>query len=164
MMKAPSFPFATEQALRFASIAQPGPQTVLVFHVGPGVYGVPFSKVAEVRTLKEVLLLLNPPDYGTGSVTVHGVATVVIDLRVDFGVRAKFDDDTRLVICWRRERARDVRICVLVDNISDLMEIDGAEFEPTLDLGPRVGARFILATHGIGEQRMIILDPDYLIP
>lgn len=161
-MNSPLVPSATEQAFRFVRLAQPGRQQFLVIRVGALVYGLPFGRVAEVCMLGDLLLMSQPPDYSGGSFILHGKVTPMVDLRVCFGAPATLDRSTRLVVCWRRVQGEEVSTGLLVDHVIDLLTIDGRDLRPLVDFMPGAGGCFVIASHGAGEARTLILDPDYL--
>lgn len=136
----------------------------LLFDVGSSALGIPFNRLAEVRSLQSALPVLHAPDYGSGIVTLNGRSMAVIDLRVNFGQVAKFDHETRLVVVFHRRLGRDDELVgLLVDRVQDVVTIDPALVDPAPDFGPETDTRFILGTMRADERHRLLLNVDALI-
>lgn len=161
-MHSSRFKSETTRALRLATIASGGPGKFLTFAVGADIYALPFLQVAEVHTLTAMTPVLNPPAYARGFVVLHGHPVPVIDLRIDFGTPAVFDRETRLIVCWQGETRRKSKMGLLVDRVTDVTEIDGAEFRRKPHLAPEADTPFVLATQVREGSRRLLLDVDSL--
>lgn len=157
--------WASLHLLRRAALAASGRQSYLAFEVGAAAFGIPFSRIAEVRTLANVTPVLQPPDYVAGFVVMHHDRVPVLDLRVDFGVAAPLDGRTRMLVVWRRStRGGDERLGLLVDRVHDLVQIDAVDVEAPPDFGPELATDFILGCHVERERTRLLLDVDRLAP
>lgn len=136
----------------------------LLFDVGSKAFGIPFTRLAEVRTLQNSLPVLHAPDYGSGVVALNGRIVAVIDLRVNFDQVARFDHETRLVVVFHRRAGRDDELVgLLVDRVQDVVIVDPALVDPVPDFGPETDARFILGTMRAGDRHPLLLNVDALI-
>lgn len=142
----------------------PEDRQYLCFHVGQQVFGVPFLRLAEVRTLTNATPVLAAPDYGSGFVVLHGRQTPVFDLRIHFGLPGRLDGDTRLIVIWRqRPGFEDTPVGLLVDRMEQLVTIDETEIVPPPDFGDQVATSFIRGTVPLAGGCRILLDVDRLL-
>ena len=133
---------------------------VLVFVLGKEEYGVDILKVQEIRGYEKVTPIPAAPAYLKGVVNLRGIIVPVIDLRIKFGMAdPKYDSFTVVIILRLATRV----IGMVVDGVSDVMELHAAEIQPAPDMGSLLAESFLLeiATH---DDRMVMLvDIDKLL-
>lgn len=134
----------------------------LSFQLGDLRFGLPFSRVAEIRTLRTFMPVLHAPDYRQGATLLHGRMLPLIDLRVQLNKPATFDQDTRLIVVFVRVPGADTtRIGILVDRIDDVVDLSG------LGLGaprsePGTPADFVSIASDSEGRQILLLDTDSL--
>lgn len=135
----------------------------LVFQLDRMRFGIPFSRVAEVRTLQTSMPVLHAPDYRAGWVVLHRRMLPLIDLRGHFGKPSSFDHDTRLIVAFvRRPGVDDALLGLLVDRIDDVVEVARTtEAGRQTDSLHSRGHVSVETTKG-GEQ-LLLVDVDLLV-
>ena len=126
---------------------------VLVFILGGEEYGVDILKVQEIRGYEKVTPIPAAPAYLKGVVNLRGIIVPVIDMRIKFGLAdPKYDSFTVVIILRVGGRV----IGVVVDGVSDVVQLAASDVKPAPALGAVVDSGFLagLATPG---GRMILL-------
>ena len=126
---------------------------VLVFVLGGEEYGVDILKVQEIRGYEKVTAIPSAPAYLKGVVNLRGIIVPVIDMRIKFGnAEPKYDSFTVVIIL----RVAGGVIGIVVDGVSDVVQLTASEVKPAPALGSIVDSGFLagLATQG---GRMILL-------
>jgi len=126
---------------------------VLVFVLGGEEYGVDILKVQEIRGYEKVTAIPSAPAYLKGVVNLRGIIVPVIDMRIKFGnPEPKYDSFTVVIILRVAGRV----IGIVVDGVSDVVQLTASDVKPAPALGSIVDSGFLagLATQG---GRMILL-------
>jgi purine-binding chemotaxis protein CheW len=129
------------------------PLQQLTFALAEEEYAVDILAVREIRGWSHVTRIPQAPDYVLGVLNLRGAIVPVMDLRLRFGlVRESYDDTTVMIIVAIGERL----FGIVVDAVSDVIDIDVAAIKPVPDMGAVVDTRYLkgLATH---EERMVML-------
>lgn len=133
-----------------------GRESVLAFRVGATHYGVPFTRVGEVRTLQNAKPLFHGPTFETGLVVFHGRTLPLLDLRRVAGVAAGFTLETRVMVAWiPHPEVGDAGVALVVDQVNALFDVDPNEVDgmggdaetaalPVLGRVSRQGCRHLL--------------------
>ncbi len=126
---------------------------VLVFVLGGEEYGVDILKVQEIRGYDKVTPIPSAPGFLKGVFNLRGTIVPVIDMRLKFGLaQASYDDLTVVVILRIGARV----IGLVVDGVSDVVELTEDEVRPAPALGSLVDHAF-LAGVATQESRMVLL-------
>ena len=126
---------------------------VLVFVLAGEEYGVDILKVQEIRGYEKVTAIPSAPAYLKGVVNLRGIIVPVIDMRIKFGnPEPGYDSFTVVIILRVSGRV----IGIVVDAVSDVVQLAPSEVKPAPALGSIVDSGFLagLATQG---GRMILL-------
>ena len=125
----------------------------LSFTLGAEQYGVDILKVQEIRGYDQVTRVPDAPDYIKGVINLRGTIVPVIDLRLKLRLDdARYDAFTVMIVLNVDQRV----VGIVVDSVSDVIELSAEQIRPTPEFGAAVDTRFI---NGIGTQddRMLIL-------
>ena len=125
----------------------------LSFTLGNEQYGVDILKVQEIRGYDQVTRVPDAPDYIKGVINLRGTIVPVIDLRLKLRLEnASYDAFTVMIVLNVDQRV----VGIVVDSVSDVIELAADQIRPTPEFGAAVDTRFI---NGIGTQddRMLIL-------
>jgi len=88
----------------------------------------------------------------------------VIDLRLKFGLAEKeITDQTCIVIIETRTQTQAVLTGLIVDRVSEVLNIDAEQIEPAPSLGTSVDTSFILGMAKAGNQVKILLEIDAVV-
>lgn len=132
----------------------------LTFSLADEEYGLDILAVREIRSWSRVTRIPQTPDYVLGVLNLRGAIVPVMDLRLRFGLaRESYGDDTVTIIVAIGERL----FGIVVDAVSDVIDIDPAAVKPVPDMGAVVDTRYLkgLATHV--ERMVMLLDVEKLM-
>ncbi len=133
----------------------------LTFRLGAEEYGIDILKVQEIRGYEQPTRIANAPSFIKGVVNLRGVIVPIVDLRVKFALgEPTYDAMTVVIILNVAKRV----VGVVVDSVSDVLELKGEQIRPAPEFNGAVDAAFITGlgsvTQGEGEaqtHRMLIL-------
>jgi purine-binding chemotaxis protein CheW len=132
----------------------------LTFLLGAGQYGVEILKVQEIRGYTAVTPIPNAPSYIKGVINLRGTVVPVVDLRAKFSMEVtEYNKFTVIIVVTVGPKV----IGLVVDAVSDVLDIPAAEMRLPPDLGGQVDTRFITGMATIGEQMTVLLDIDRLL-
>lgn len=132
----------------------------LTFDLAGEEYGVEILAVREIRGWSRVTRIPQTPAYLLGVLNLRGAIVPVMDLRLRFGLeRESYGDSTVVIIVALGERL----FGIVVDAVSDVIDIDPAAVKPVPDMGAVVDTRYLkgLATHV--ERMVMLLDVEKLM-
>ena len=124
----------------------------------------------EVRFVKEILQYGNITEVPLAPPTVRGVMNLrgavipVIDLAVRFGRPATAADRrTCIVILEVEEEDRATVMGIVVDHVSEVLEIAETDIEPAPTFGSTLRADFVRGVGKIGGRFVILLDVERVL-
>lgn len=127
----------------------------LTFRLGSEEYGLEIMKVREIIGVMEITRVPRMPEFVRGVINLRGKVIPVVDLRLKFGMAAREDTVETCIIVVD---LGDLIMGVVVDNVSEVMDIPEDSIEETPSFGVRINTEFIL---GIGKAKgkvIILLD------
>lgn len=145
-----------------SAVGMPGAHAArefLTFRLGAEEYGIDILKVQEIRGMSgdsnAVTRIANAPAFIKGVINLRGVIVPIVDLRVKFNLgEAEYNAFTVVVILNVARRV----VGVVVDSVSDVLELTGAQIKPApqfnslLDAGYITGLATLAAAHGSAES------------
>ncbi len=138
----------------------PGPGEYLGFTLGGEHYALDILKVQEIRGYDAVTRVPDTPDYIRGVVNLRGAIVPVLDLRMKLGLKeACYDAFTVMIVLNFEGRTAGI----VVDAVSDVVQLGADQIRATPELGAAVDTRFISAIGTTDEQMVILLDIESLI-
>ncbi len=137
-----------------------GSSQFLTFLLGTGQYGVEILRVQEIRGYSAVTPIPNTPPFIRGVINLRGTVVPVVDLRAKFSMEAT-DYNKFTVIIVVNVGAKVIGL--VVDAVSDVLDIPASEMRTAPDLGARVDTRFISGMATIGERMTVLLDIERLL-
>jgi purine-binding chemotaxis protein CheW len=142
-----------------ASFTTEGSQ-YLTFTVGHEEYGVEILKVQEIKGYSAITPIPNTPDYVKGVMNLRGTIIPVVDLRAKFGMAAtEYTQFTVIIVLTVGAKVMGL----IVDAVSDVLNIPKADIQATPDFGRQVDARFINGMAKAGEKLVVLLDIDTVL-
>ena len=141
------------------------PYQVLTFSLGPETYAVDILLVQEIRGWAPVTRLPQAPSYMLGMLNLRGSIVPVIDMRVRFGLeQALFTPLTVIVVLSvQTSSGRREFVFLVVDSVSDVVDLDAAELKETPSLGGKASAELIRGIAAVADRMLILLNVDELI-
>jgi purine-binding chemotaxis protein CheW len=127
----------------------------LTFLLGKEEYAAEILKVQEIRGLTPITTIPNAPPFIRGVMNLRGTVIPVIDLRLRFGVgRAEYDRYSVIVVV----RVGDRVTGLLVDSVTDVLDVAKDQIEPPPDLGVAVDLSCLTGVAKTGDRLVILLD------
>ncbi len=146
--------------------AAPGPgfdagaNQFLSFTLGEEQYGVEILKVQEIRGYSTITPIPNTPPWIKGMMNLRGTVVPVVDLRLRFSMPAgEYNKFTVIIVVSIGRRV----VGVVVDAVSDVLDIPADQIRGVPDMGARVDTRFISGIASAGERLTVLLDIERLL-
>ena len=131
----------------------------LTFKLANEEYGVQVLKVRQITGLMKITAVAQMPRYMKGVINLRGQLIPVVDLRLKFGLEEiERTPQTCIIIV-------DVgkEIGILIDAVSDVLDIPSTEIEPPPSMGTLMNSSFILGMDKVGDAVKILLDIDRVL-
>jgi len=136
----------------------------LSFTLGNEEYGVDIHRVQEIRSWEPVSRIPNVPPYEKGVVNLRGAIVPIIDLRERFGLSHVAYTPLTVVVILQAHIRDKIRIMgVVVDAVSDVVDVAKNSIQKTPDFGAKVSMEFINGLASVNEQMVMLLDVDKLL-
>lgn len=137
---------------------------VLTFTLGGESYGVDILRVQEIRGWTSVTRIPQAPEHVLGVLNLRGSIVPIIDLRRRFGIgQAEFTPLTVIIVLLVELPSGRREFGLVVDGVSDVVDITSGDMKPPPDIGRRVDGDFLQGLATVGEAMVILLDVDALI-
>jgi purine-binding chemotaxis protein CheW len=142
----------------------PGSHQVLTFTLGAETYGVDILRVQEIRGWAPVTRIPQSPTHVLGVLNLRGSIVPIIDLRMRFNLeQAEYTAVTVIIVLSVESSAGRRDIGVVVDGVSDVVDVPSGSIKPAPDLGGQVNTEFIRGLAAVADNMVMLLDIDCLI-
>jgi purine-binding chemotaxis protein CheW len=132
----------------------------LTFILGEEHYGVDILRVQEIKGYAAVTRIPNTPPHIKGVLNLRGAIVPIVDLRAKFGMEAvEYTMFTVIVVVVVRGRIMGV----IVDAVSDVLDIATKDIQPAPNFGARVDTSFIQSIAKSGDKLITLLDIDRVL-
>ncbi len=136
----------------------------LTFALGPEEYGLEILKVREIIGYMEITAVPQTPAYVKGVINLRGQVIPVIDLRAKFDMEtAERTEETCIIVVETTQDGRNISTGIVVDHVSEVLDIAGEDIEESPQFGSSVNTDFILGMGKIGNSVKILLDIDKVL-
>lgn len=133
----------------------------LTFRLAEEDYGIPLLQVKEIIGMMPVTAVPQTPDYVKGVINLRGQVIPVSDLRLRFGIEAiDYNDRTCIIVVDIQGTETTTRMGVIVDAVSEVLNVREEEIEPAPSFGEQVSTDYILGMANMDETVKILLDID----
>ncbi|MFA6448322.1 MAG: chemotaxis protein CheW [bacterium] len=127
----------------------------LTFTLGDEEYGLGILKVREIIGLMEITRVPRMPDFVRGVINLRGKVIPVVDLRLKFGMAAiENTKETCIIVVDLNE----FLMGIVVDQVSEVLNIGDNEIEDTPAFGVSIDTEFIMGMGKAKEKVIILLD------
>ncbi|AVP56881.1 chemotaxis protein CheW [Pulveribacter suum] len=132
----------------------------LTFRLGQEEYGIDILKVQEIRGYETPTRIAQAPAFIKGVTNLRGTIVPIVDMRLRFAcAQADYDAFTVVIILNLRERV----VGIVVDSVSDVMELAAENIRPAPDVDSAIDAACIRGLGSVGERMLILLDIERLM-
>jgi purine-binding chemotaxis protein CheW len=136
----------------------------LTFTLAGEEYGISILKVKEIIGLMSITMVPQTPGYVKGVINLRGKVIPVVDLRLKFGMAAMaYTERTCIIVVEIRTEAASILIGIVVDAVSEVLNIKAGDIEETPNFGSRLKTDYILGLAKVGEGIKILLDIDRVL-
>jgi purine-binding chemotaxis protein CheW len=141
-----------------------GSNQVLTFTLGMETYGVDILRVQEIRGWSPVTRVPQSPPHVLGVLNLRGSIVPIVDLRMRFRLEQVDYTAITVIIVVSVETANGRRdLGVVVDGVSDVIDLKAEDLKAAPDLGGQVSTEFIHGLMTVGDNMVMLLDIDRLI-
>jgi purine-binding chemotaxis protein CheW len=132
----------------------------LTFVLGNEEYGFEILKVREIMGVVEITTLPQTPNYVKGIINLRSIVIPIIDLRLKFGFPPReYDKNTCIIVVRHGESLMGV----VVDTVSEVLDISANDMDNAPTFGAGVNTDFILAMGKVKGKVKILLDIDKVL-
>lgn len=136
----------------------------LSFTLGDEEYGVSILRVQEIRSWEPVSRIPNVPSYEKGVVNLRGAIVPIVDLRERFNLgRAEYTPLTVVVVLQAEINHKSRTMGVVVDAVSDVVDVDKETIQRAPDFGTKVSTEFINGLASVQDRMLMLLDVERLL-
>ena len=137
---------------------------VLTFVIGEVTYGIDIPCVQEIRGWTTVTRLPQAPADILGVLNLRGAIVPVLDLRLKFGSSdVQYTPVTVIVVVSVLSATGPREFGMVVDGVSDVIDIAPQDVKPAPDLGSGASAACIRGLVTIGGRMVVLLDVNLLL-
>jgi purine-binding chemotaxis protein CheW len=141
------------------AMARPDGRQFLTFRISEEEYGLDILRVQEIRSYEAPTRVANAPAFVKGVVNLRGVIVPILDLRIRLGQASEYNAFTVVIVLNVAGRV----VGIVVDSVSDVLELGADEIKPRPDVPGAMDARFITGLGKIGDRMLILLDIEAMI-
>jgi purine-binding chemotaxis protein CheW len=136
----------------------------LTFHLAQEEFGIRVLKVREIMGLQEITAVPQTPAHVKGVINLRGKVVPLIDLRLKFGMpAAEYTTRTCIIVTQVRAEAGTVLMGIVVDGVSEVLNLTGQEIEDTPDFGQDAAGQYLLGMAKVKNKVKILLDIDKVL-
>lgn len=136
----------------------------LTFTLAEEEYGIGILKIKEIIGMMTITSIPQTPEFVKGVINLRGKVIPVLDLRLRFGMEEiDYTDRTCIIVVEIEGHAGDVVIGIVVDSVSEVLNIKAQEIEETPTFGAKLNTDFILGMAKIDGGVKILLDIDRVL-
>lgn len=132
----------------------------LTFQLGEELYGVDILRVQEIKGYTAVTKIPNTPAHIKGVLNLRGTIVPIVELRTKFGMETiDYTMFTVIIVVVVREKIMGL----VVDAVSDVLNIDKKDIQPAPQFGASVDVSFLNGIGKSGDRLVALLDMDRLL-
>ena len=136
----------------------------LTFALGAEEYGLEIRKVREIIGYMAITAIPQTPGHVKGVINLRGQVIPVVDIRTLFGMNAMdVTEETCIVVVEISQKNRAFSTGVIVDRVSEVLDIKGEQIEEAPQLGASVNTDFILGMGKVNDSVKILLNIDKVL-
>jgi len=133
----------------------------LTFSLAQEEYGIGILKIKEIIGMMPITPVPRTPEFVKGVVNLRGKVIPVLDLRLRFGMEEiTYTAPTCIIVVEIECQGEMVLIGIVVDSVSEVLNIKAADIEETPTFGARLDTDFIMGMAKINGGVKILLDID----
>ncbi|MBC8392467.1 MAG: purine-binding chemotaxis protein CheW [Deltaproteobacteria bacterium] len=136
----------------------------LTFSLADEEYGIGILKIKEIIGTMPITTVPQTPEFVKGVINLRGKVIPVIDLRLRFGMDAiDYTERTCIIVVEIDGSAGTVQIGVVVDAVSEVLNVNAEDVEETPTFGAKLNTDYILGMAKMEGGVKILLDIDRVL-
>jgi purine-binding chemotaxis protein CheW len=153
----------TEDANRVATLVNREGK-YLTFTLDNEEYGIGILKIKEIIGMMPITPVPQTPEFVKGVINLRGKVIPVVDLRLRFGMEATdYTERTCIIVVEIAGQAETVQMGIVVDAVSEVLNIKGDDTEDTPTFGTKLDTDYILGMAKMEGGVKILLDIDRVL-
>ncbi len=133
----------------------------LTFSLGDEVFAMDIRTVREIIQHGAMTVVPQMPEFVRGIINLRGAVVPVIDLQSRFGrPKAQVGKKTCVIIFDVGAEGDKVELGLLVDAVSEVIDISPDAIEPPPQFGTSIQREFIRGLGKVGSEFIVILEPE----
>jgi len=133
----------------------------LTFSLGNEVFAMDIRCVREIIQHGNMTIVPLMPEFVRGVINLRGSVVPVIDLQSRFGrSRAELGKKTCIIIFDATMAEEKVELGLLVDSVSEVIDIAQSNVEPPPQFGTSIRRDFVHGIGKVGQEFIVILSPE----
>lgn len=136
----------------------------LTFTLANEEYGIGILKIKEIIGMMPITTVPRTPEFVKGVINLRGKVIPVMDLRLRFGMEAMdYTERTCIIVAEIEGASGTVMIGVVVDSVSEVLNIKVEDIEDTPAFGTKLDTEYILGMAKMEGGVKILLDIDQVL-
>lgn len=136
----------------------------LIFSVGCEDFGAAILNVREILGYVPVTPVPKSPAYLKGILNLRGQVIPIIDLRLKFGMPQKEITDQTCIVIVETQTAEGATLTgLIVDRVSEVLDIEADQIEPEPSLGSTIDVSLIQGIAKVNAQVKLLLEIDSVV-
>ena len=136
----------------------------LTFTLADEAYGIGILKIREIIGMMPITSVPLTPPFVKGVINLRGKVIPVVDLRLRFDMEAaEYSERTCIIVVEIEGQAGTIQIGILVDAVSEVLNIKAEDIEETPAFGVKLHTEYILGMAKMEGSVKILLDIDRVL-
>lgn len=136
----------------------------LTFSMDKEEYGIGILKIKEIIGMMTITPVPQTPAFVKGVINLRGKVIPVVDLRLKFGMEEiEYTERTCIIVVEIASQTGNVQIGIVVDAVSEVLNIKGEDIEDTPTFGTKLNIEYILGMAKMEGGVKILLDIDRVL-
>jgi len=136
----------------------------LTFSMADEEYGIGILKIREIIGMMPITSVPQTPEFVKGVINLRGKVIPVMDLRLRFNMDSiDYNERTCIIVVEILGESETVQLGIVVDSVSEVLNIKQDEIEDTPTFGASLNTDFILGMAKMEGGVKILLDIDQVL-
>lgn len=159
---------ASTEAMQLGQDRAPGQdddgEQFLSFILAGEYYGIDILRVQEIKGWTPVTRVPQTPEHMKGVLNLRGTVVPIIDMRMRFALEeVDYTPLTVVIVMSVKNDSGDRLVGIVVDAVSDVLNVSKDDIKPTPDFGSTVSTEFINGLASVDDKMVMLLDVDLLL-
>jgi len=136
----------------------------LTFQLGREEFAIQVLKVREIMGVQDITAVPQTPSHVKGVINLRGKVVPVVDLRLKFRLpEMEYTQRTCIIVVQVDFQGTSLMMGIVVDGVSEVLNLAGADIEDTPEFGSGVVTPYILGMAKSKGRVKILLDIDQVL-